>query len=195
MKYSLMFRPRLLDALKGYSRATFLSDLAAGVTVGLLGMAPTLTDRLIGGLGGFAALWAIGAGYKLLRHREGLGGGDPKLLGAIGLWLGWQLLPAVLFLAALTGLGVEAWRERIPLVPEGAELCGLLGLDPLGTIASGALLVGVDAASADGLLAAIEAEGIACAEIGRFTAPELGVRLDGDPMPRYSPDEITRAFA
>ncbi|MEG3174937.1 prepilin peptidase [Sphingomonas sp. RB3P16] len=78
----------------------------AGVVTGLLGVEPSLVDRLIGGGGGFAALWAIGAGYQRLRHREGLGGGDPKLFGAIGLWLGWRLLPAVLLLAALTGLAV-----------------------------------------------------------------------------------------
>ena len=57
-----------------------------------------------GGAAGFASLWLIGFAYKRLRGREGLGGGDPKLLGAIGLWLGWRILPAVLFLAALTGL-------------------------------------------------------------------------------------------
>jgi len=44
------------------------------------------------------------AGYRLWRKREGMGGGDPKLFGAIGLWLGWRMLPAVLLLAALTGL-------------------------------------------------------------------------------------------
>ena len=100
----------------------------AGVAVGLLEIAPSLTDRAIGGVGGFAALWAIGAGYKLTRHREGLGGGDPKLLGAIGLWLGWQLLPAVLFLAALTGLGVVLFRL---LTGRGATLADRL---PLGTL-------------------------------------------------------------
>lgn len=82
----------------------------AGVAVGLFGIGPGMTDRLIGGAGGFAALWAIGAGYEALRGREGLGGGDPKLFGAIGLWLGWQLLPAVLFLAAMTGLSVVLFR-------------------------------------------------------------------------------------
>ncbi|WP_239017827.1 prepilin peptidase [Sphingomonas aracearum] len=78
----------------------------AGLATGLLGIAPPLAERLIGGAGGFAALWAIGEGYRRLRGREGLGGGDPKLFGAIGLWLGWRLLPVVLFLAALTGLCV-----------------------------------------------------------------------------------------
>lgn len=78
----------------------------AGLATGLLGVEPTLTERVIGGVGGFAALWMVGAGYKALRHRDGLGGGDPKLLGAIGLWLGWRMLPVVVLLAALTGLAV-----------------------------------------------------------------------------------------
>jgi leader peptidase (prepilin peptidase)/N-methyltransferase len=51
-------------------------------------------------------LWLIGVGYRVLRKRDGLGGGDPKMLGAIGLWLGWQILPVVVFLAALTGLAL-----------------------------------------------------------------------------------------
>ena len=77
-----------------------------GVVTGLLGVEPALQDRLIGGAAGFVALWLIGAGYRLVRKRVGLGGGDPKMLGAIGLWLGWQMLPVVLFLAALTGLAI-----------------------------------------------------------------------------------------
>ena len=80
----------------------------AGLASGLAGIEPVLQDRLIGGVAGFGALWLIGAGYKLVRGREGLGGGDPKLLGAIGLWVGWAMLPAVLLLAALTGLGFVA---------------------------------------------------------------------------------------
>lgn len=78
----------------------------AGLAAGAIGIEPELAERLIGGVGGFGALWLIGFGYKRLRGREGLGGGDPKLLGAIGLWLGWRMLPAVLLLAALTGLAL-----------------------------------------------------------------------------------------
>ena len=79
---------------------------AAGLATGAIGIAPSLLDRLIGGAAGFAGLWCVGQGYRLLRKREGLGGGDPKLFGAIGLWLGWAMLPAVLLLAALTGLAL-----------------------------------------------------------------------------------------
>lgn len=76
----------------------------AGLVAGAVGIEPPLVDRLIGGVAGFGALWFVGFAYKRVRGREGLGGGDPKLLGAIGLWLGWRMLPAVLLLAALTGL-------------------------------------------------------------------------------------------
>jgi leader peptidase (prepilin peptidase)/N-methyltransferase len=76
----------------------------AGLVTGLAGVGPPRVDRLIGGGVGFAALWLVGFSYKRLRGREGLGGGDPKLFGAMGLWLGWRTLPAVLLLAALTGL-------------------------------------------------------------------------------------------
>ena len=77
----------------------------AGVATGALGVIPAIEDRLIGGAIGFASLWAIARGYRLMRGRDGLGGGDPKLFGAIGLWLGWRLLPGVMLLAALVGLG------------------------------------------------------------------------------------------
>lgn len=96
-----------------------------GLLTGLAGIEPPLSDRLIGGAAGFVFLWAIGQGYRLWRKRDGLGGGDPKLFGAIGLWLGWTILPAVLLLAALTGLasvvaGMALGREtrlddRVPL--------------------------------------------------------------------------------
>lgn len=82
----------------------------AGIGVGLLGVAPSLGDRAIGGLVGFLALWAIAFGYRAIRHREGLGGGDPKLFGAIGVWLGWRILPFVLLAASLVGLTLVLTR-------------------------------------------------------------------------------------
>lgn len=79
---------------------------AGGVAGGLLGIGPSLFDRAIGGAAGFATLWLIATGYRRLRGREGMGGGDPKLFAGIGLWLGWQTLPAVLLVASLFGLGL-----------------------------------------------------------------------------------------
>ncbi len=65
---------------------------------------PGTIDRIIGGIAAFGSLWLIAALYRQLRAREGLGGGDPKLFGAIGLWLGWQPLPFVLLGASGVGL-------------------------------------------------------------------------------------------
>jgi leader peptidase (prepilin peptidase) / N-methyltransferase len=91
--------------------------------VALLGVAgcfaslgPPALDRAIGGVAGFALLWVIGAGYKQVRGREGLGAGDPKLFGAIGLWIGWQALPLVLLGASAAGLGMALMlmlRQRV----------------------------------------------------------------------------------
>lgn len=76
----------------------------AGLGAGLLGLEPPLIDRAIGGAAGYLLLMAVAFGYRRWRGREGLGGGDPKLLGAIGLWLGWRMLPFVLLLASAAGL-------------------------------------------------------------------------------------------
>jgi leader peptidase (prepilin peptidase)/N-methyltransferase len=91
-------------------RVTALLALA-GIAGAAAGLEPALEDRLIGGVLGFGVLWAIATGYRLIRGREGLGGGDPKLLGAIGLWLGWRPLPAVLVVAGLIGLGILLVRR------------------------------------------------------------------------------------
>lgn len=83
-----------------------LALAAVGLLLGgTLGIA-SFNDRLIGGAAGLVVLLALAMIYRRLRSREGLGGGDPKLLGAIGLWLGWLVLPSVLLVAALLGLAV-----------------------------------------------------------------------------------------
>jgi leader peptidase (prepilin peptidase)/N-methyltransferase len=101
---------------------------AAGIASGVGGCEPPLGERLIGGGAGFASLWLVGRTYRRLRGREGLGGGDPKLFGAIGLWLGWRLLPAVLLLASLVGLGAVGWRLATRRPVTGADAM------PLGTL-------------------------------------------------------------
>jgi leader peptidase (prepilin peptidase)/N-methyltransferase len=51
---------------------------------------------------------AIAALYHALRGREGLGGGDAKLLAASGAWLGAAVLPEVILFAALSALTAAA---------------------------------------------------------------------------------------
>jgi leader peptidase (prepilin peptidase)/N-methyltransferase len=89
---------------------------------GLLGS--SLVDRLIGGVVGWAALSLLSFAYRRARGREGLGQGDPKLLGAIGLWLGWVPLAPVLALAAALGLAAALARglSRADSLPFGTML-------------------------------------------------------------------------
>jgi leader peptidase (prepilin peptidase)/N-methyltransferase len=95
----------LLDARHYWLPNPLTAALAlAGLGAGLLGLQPDLASRLIGGAAGYLLFAGVRLGYRRLRGREGMGGGDVKLFGAIGLWLGWQMLPLVLFGAAAAGL-------------------------------------------------------------------------------------------
>lgn len=96
-----------------------LAGLAGGRALGV-----TPTDQLIGGASGFAALALLGAAYRRLRGRIGLGQGDPKLMGAIGLWLGWQSLAPLLALAAAAGLvlAIATGRRAQDSFPFGTML-------------------------------------------------------------------------
>lgn len=76
----------------------------AGLAINMAGIGPGTLPAAIGAATGFGVLWAIGAAYQAVRKRRGLGGGDPKLLGAIGAWVGWMPLPFVLLGAALLGI-------------------------------------------------------------------------------------------
>lgn len=75
-----------------------------GLLAAALGFGPSLLDRLLGAAFGWGALALIALAYRRLRGREGMGGGDPKLLGGIGAWLGVYALPFVLLGAGMLGL-------------------------------------------------------------------------------------------
>jgi leader peptidase (prepilin peptidase)/N-methyltransferase len=77
-----------------------------GVVVGLafaLIAPPGWRASLIGAAAGGGLLYAIAAGYYYLRHEDGLGMGDVKMLAMIGAFLGWQLMLLTLVLASLSG--------------------------------------------------------------------------------------------
>lgn len=72
----------------------------------------TVSSALIGALLGYTSLWALNAGYRLLKNRNGIGMGDAKLLAALGAWLGWGALPSVLLIASATGIvGGLVWLQ------------------------------------------------------------------------------------
>ncbi len=75
-----------------------------GLLVNLAGSLTPLAAAVAGAAGGYVALWAVYWLFKLVTGKEGIGYGDFKLFAAIGAWLGWQVLPAVVLTAALGGL-------------------------------------------------------------------------------------------
>ncbi len=82
-----------------------------------------------------------------------------------------------------------------PVLPEGAKLCALLGLDPMGAIASGALLVTAKPEAAGAIAAAWEAAGIAAYTIGRVEkGPAEVTGADGALLERPARDEIAKLF-
>jgi leader peptidase (prepilin peptidase) / N-methyltransferase len=63
----------------------------------------SLVQSLVGSVVGAGLILSIALLYKAARKVEGMGGGDVKLMAMIGAFLGWQMVFAVLFLAAFAG--------------------------------------------------------------------------------------------
>jgi leader peptidase (prepilin peptidase)/N-methyltransferase len=77
--------------------------LWTGLLFNLFGTFTNLDAAVIGAVAGYLILWTVYWLFKLLTGKEGMGFGDFKLLAAIGAWLGWKLLPAVILLSAGAG--------------------------------------------------------------------------------------------
>jgi hydrogenase maturation factor len=101
-------------------------------------------------------------------------------------------------LGKAAGVGLVVEEAAIPVLPETHTLCTRLGLDPLGLIASGALLMAVAPGDARAILDALEEAGIAAARIGRVVERGQGVVLSNKagerPLPVFERDEIARLF-
>lgn len=78
-----------------------------GIPIGLAasfgpGMISPL-EALFGILAGGGSLFLVAWGYQLVTQREGMGGGDIKLLAMIGAFIGWKGVLLTIFIASLTG--------------------------------------------------------------------------------------------
>jgi hydrogenase expression/formation protein HypE len=82
------------------------------------------------------------------------------------------------------------------LLPEGKALCDAAGLDPLGAIASGALLLAAHADDGERIAAALEEEGIAAHIVGHVEDGPAAVidAATGDAIPRPARDEIAKLY-
>lgn len=107
-----------------------------GLLFNLFGTYVDLASAVVGAMAGYLSLWSVYWLFKLATGKEGMGYGDFKLLAALGAWLGWQMLPAIILLSSLVGafvglgLIVFARHGRNIPIPFGPYLAaaGLIAL-------------------------------------------------------------------
>lgn len=98
--------------------------------------------------------------------------------------------------ARAANVGVAVDEGSIPVLPHCQAICQATGLNPLGLLASGALIITLPPEDVPSLLSALESKGIDGYEIGQITDAEEGVHLMGShdlrDLPRFDRDELAR---
>lgn len=155
------------------------------------------------GAHGFAPDWSARArglldvpGISIVR--EALLAADAGLVTAMHDPTEGGLATGLLELAEAAHVGLAIDETAIPILPEGQELCSAFGLDPLGVIASGSLLLTTPERLVASLIDRLQSASIPCTAIGRVVPPEEGLTLSRGgarrPLPRFATDEIARLF-
>ncbi len=103
-----------------------IPGIVAGLAAAFIPGNVSWFDSIIGIIGGGGTLFLVGLIYEKLTGKQGMGGGDVKLLAMIGAWMGWRSLPFVLLVSSLTGAIIgsvfllaagKGYRVRIPFGP------------------------------------------------------------------------------
>lgn len=103
-------------------------------------------------------------------------------------------------LAEASQVTIEVNEEALPILPEGKALCEAFDLNPLGVIASGALLICVAEGDTEKVVRALQDNGIAAFHIGRIVAkgqPQVLLwHRDKtiSQLPNFAKDEIVKIF-
>lgn len=74
-----------------------------GLIANYFGIYTDINSALWGAIWGYLSLWSVYWLFKLVTKKEGMGYGDFKLLAAMGAWMGYQALPAIIILSSLVG--------------------------------------------------------------------------------------------
>src|SRR6266850_1177829 len=84
MNVSMAFRPKLVDALKGYTRQNFVADLIAGITVGIVALPLAMAFAIASGVKPEAGIFtAVIAGFLI----SALGGTKVSIGGPTGAFI------------------------------------------------------------------------------------------------------------
>jgi len=110
------------------------------------------------------------------------------------------LATALYELATAGGVGLAVQEAAIEVLPCTEAICRAAALEPLGLLASGALLIALPPANCDALLARLSEAGIAAACIGSVKHQSEGIIIEGrignsEPLPQFARDEVARFLA
>jgi len=98
----------------------------------------------------------------------------------------------------MAGVGVQVDLRCITVLPECARICEAMKINPLGLLASGALLIALPVSSTPLVVEALDAEDISSAVIGSVTEKSEGLALAGPqgptPLPTFERDELARVL-
>ena len=83
-----------------------LSGIVVGLVGALLSPERHFLDSVIGIIAGGGFLWAVAFVYSAIKHEEGMGGGDIKLLAWIGAVLGWHAVVFSILVSSITGSAI-----------------------------------------------------------------------------------------
>lgn len=115
--------------------ALTLPLIPLALLAGLAFPTPPLGERVLAAALGFGVLWALRFSYRVTRGRDGMGGGDPKLMAGLGALLGVIPLPFLLTGASALGLALALW-DRL----RGRNVTAATRL-PLGALLAGVALI------------------------------------------------------
>jgi hydrogenase maturation factor len=108
------------------------------------------------------------------------------------------LATGILELAKASGTGVVVEAEKIPCYKETEQICKLYHIQPLGLIASGALLIALDPKDTKEVVAILAKNDITCTQIGKLTRKSEGLKFFKKgklvKMPTFKVDEITKVL-
>src|ERR1041385_399556 len=121
MSSSFTFRPKLLDALKNYSRSDFGADLAAGVTVGIVALPLAMALAMASGVKPEVGLFTAVIGGLLVSM---LGGSRVQIGGPAGAFV--PLLAPIVMVHGPEGLVVCALMAGLILFAVGAAKMGTM---------------------------------------------------------------------
>jgi hydrogenase maturation factor len=101
-------------------------------------------------------------------------------------------------LASAADVGLIVEEECIAVFPECQTLCRHYGLDPLGLIASGSLLISINPRDTEKVLEALNNNGVPARKIGKIMPKEHGLKIKSrnkvSELPIFDRDEITKIF-